>query len=225
MSAGTNQLITAEVRADEAGDIALGRMVFDVTASGLGSNASVYNFRLMAGDSLGGLTDVVGANIYATRSDPGCSGLYVGWSMNGLRGVCPVGIPDGTFKVIVSLTNEQIVSRGTLRYYALVADVADVVTYGSVSTRLATGDQDTWPVTASIFSAIGPSLFGAGQDFMEGVWDGRNFVWSDMSSGALHKYPDFTFFPTMVVPDTGSFDWESGSRLDFIDLPARYIQM
>ena len=229
---GENTLFGLTVTADAAGSVSFGRLVFDVTPSGLtGTSDEVSTFRFYKGSSLINTTNVniygIGATSTVDLSSGGLAACNTG----------AAGVEGETYKVVVSFNQEETVSAGSSTTYYLKATVAGVAgSSDSITTRLATGDEATvvsglttnngndntgsvWGATTNIglFTTAGAAPCGTavGADgFAKVAGTVCNVVWSDKSSDT-HLYPTVT---AGTVSAAGSTDFTNGYLLKVTEL-------
>ncbi|MBI5411741.1 S-layer homology domain-containing protein [Candidatus Peregrinibacteria bacterium] len=243
---GENTLYAVTVAADAAGPISFGRLVFDVTTSGLTTAGNDVNtFKFLRGSTQISSSDV---NIYAKDSadartqielqaGAGLDALFL-TTATAADGADGDGVSDATVKVIVSFDEEETVSAGTSKTYYLKANVTGALSTDNITTRIATSDEDTALTGLSSTTntnnnsvsndgriqstgAATSGIFSAAvTDFRQLVGSNRNVIWSDKSADS-HAYA--TVASGSVTTDTGSFDWTNGNLLKVSELNAQTL--
>ena len=203
---GTNKLIGLKVTADKNASLALGRLVFNISVDDEdNANLTLNDFQWFKDAEL-----IEEAQIFDAT---GAQDL----SSNG-GGT----LTDGSYQVIVSFDEEQVISAGSTRTYYLKANVTGEDDDDSITTSLEEGD-DNSPLTGltdvnqqntgKIFvngDSTAGIFTGAEEDFSQLIDTDRNILWSDLSFSP-HQYPQVT--GGSVTTDTGSADWTNGYGL------------
>ncbi len=232
--------------AANGGPVTIARLVFDVTSSG--SITDIYDFDFQRN---GGT--ITGLNIYgvgATGATDAALNIEDSALNSGLQDAetgTGGSVTDGLYKVIVTFDNEEIIETtdGEVEY-TLKASINGATTDDTVTTSIATGDEETEvsSVAANFDNDNGFSnttllsddgganqaLFttAAATDYLGNsttVSASRNVIWSDQSGGdanggtatqAVHTYP--TIASGNVTDATGTADYTNGYLLDIDDL-------
>ncbi|MBU0705907.1 S-layer homology domain-containing protein [Patescibacteria group bacterium] len=206
MLSGMNSLISFNVAADAAGSVSLARLVLELSVyDNSGSSLSLSDFRLYRGSSY-----MNNVNIYDATGSQDLT-LAGGGSLAG-----------GTFFVIVTFDQEEIVSAGDSLNFLLKATVNSADKNDSVSTGFARDDENSplsgltavnQPNTGKVFvnGDATAGIFTGVNDFAQNLGTGRNIIWSDRSAN-LHLFP--TVSGGLVTSGSGSADWTNGYLLE-----------
>lgn len=202
---GENTLYSFNVAADQAGDIGLARLVFEISVSDAGAaNLAVSDFKVYRGSAF-----LSNASIYdatgAQNLSPGSGGKLM----------------NGVSSVIITFPAEEIISGGNSHTYTLEATVSSSNSGDSIGIGIAPGDDDSaltgltksfQPNTGKIYvnGDATAGIFTGASDFFQSLGSARNILWSDQSAD-LHLYPTIT--GGVITSDSGSADWTNGYDL------------
>ena len=233
---GENTLYGLNITAQN-GDVSFGRLVFDITTSGLSyDNEDIRSFHLYRGTTMIQDTNVniVGTDSnYFNNVDLQTSAIGLGMCDGGNNN----GIKDGTYKVLVSFNTEEKVLKDSTQTYYLKATLVNSAPGSSVVTKVTTGDDNValTSLTAGANANTGKIFVQGGST--RGIFSGgpvdfslypiatKGIIWSDRSA-ATHSYPTFytVGFQTVMTSDTGSSDWTNGYLLKAGALPVVTLQ-
>ncbi|MBN2095959.1 hypothetical protein JW752_01000 [Candidatus Peregrinibacteria bacterium] len=223
MNGAENDLYAFTVQADPAGSLGLGRLVFDITASGFeGMDNDIRNFKLYKGSS------VIANSRYNIVCAMSATNLQT-YGMNLCDNDDSVGVKNGNYQIIVTFNQEESLAAGApAQKYTLKAYPFG---YGSITTKLAS-DDDNMPLSGLEFTNPNMGkIFALGNassaifwekdfDFRDMLSKARNIIWSDKSAN-LHTYPIVQ--SGQVTNGSGSYDWTNGYLLGLGILGAHTI--
>ncbi len=238
---GETTLYQFTVTADSAGAVSMGRLVFDVTESGLTTLDQVKFYRdgtpLTAGDQAAvNQVYLMWVDTLAAAADLSCT-AHTTQATNGMD--CDTGIAaSGT--LIVSFPIEETVSAGQTRTYKLTANVAGATSGDSLGAKIATGDESTIVADSTAPTSTGEIHATDGADAANELFDltgsftnlattARNIIWSD-NSADTHVYHVVTAAGTAddTAPTTGvagSADWTNGYLLKVTNLAQNTLSL
>jgi hypothetical protein len=225
------------IAADSAGSVSFGRLVFDITTSGLGAaTEDILNWRLYEGTSP---LDTADVNIYCT-TPAGANGSELQAGTTGLEdcdGTGANGIANGSYKIIVSFDEEKTINAGAMQNFTLKGDVSGATQNDTIVTKMAIGDEATQLSGLTATTNANTGYVYAAADATNGIFtaaatnfsqlytaapnDIRNIIWSDKSANPPHLYP--TVAAGTVTTLTGSYDWTNGFRLGVTDLTSHTL--
>ncbi len=218
---GDNNLFEFKISGDS---VSLGRLVFDITQSGL---TTLDQVQILRNGSL------------LTPGDTGNTGkVYLMWDAGGTScfahtpqsgagtGMDCVGSPVSSAKLIITFTQEEIIWGDAT--YKLRFNTGGVDYRDRVSICLNHNDDDAKPVIAGSSTINGKihngggglELFGSATGFVNeaSTITDRNIIWSDKSAD-FHQYPNFTPSINPITDNSSSADWTNGYLLKLNSLP------
>lgn len=226
---GENTVFDFDVKSADNSLISLGRLVFNVSQSEIGSIDQVEirrnGSRLKAGD------DLQIGDVYLVW-DSGNQSCFAHTQQVGINtGMNCTGGTQGTSKLIITFTNSEIISSETNYRISLVAKQTNKNSTMEVSLSSQDDNQiinfpGSDSVNGSIYNGSGlDELFQNDQDFIyeaSQIKD-RNIIWSDYSTLGKHEHPKFIPGKPVKIEPNSSKDFTNGFGLNIDSIPRFYL--
>lgn len=206
-------------------DVGLGRLVFDVSQTGLTQVDQIQIFR--NGQLLDPSDQSVVRNVYLMW-DAGGTSCFAHTQQNGAgTGMDCNGGTTQSSKLIVTFTEEEKVPNTGVNSYTLRFNVMGVNDGDQFVIRLDTGDEQSQlniggaiSNTGKIYNnGLGNEIFSNSTDFVSEATTltDRNIIWTDRSAD-LHKYTTFTPAVSPTVSGSSTADFTNGYLLKIYSL-------